>query len=577
MFRVRDEKNRQGLSKGAAMPRFASPVVATTVAGFLFFSSLLSPVTASRAGAATVAWPGISFVLRAGGLAQPVQVTHAGDGSGTLYVVEQGGRIRTLKDGAVGVVPFLDISARVVAGGEQGLLGVAFPPGYATKGTFYVDYTRGEDGATVVARYRVTQNPDVADPASEEVLLIIDQPFGNHNGGQIAFGPDGFLYIGMGDGGSGGDPLGNAQNPETLLGKMLRIDVEGGAFPYAVPPGNPFVGTTGVHGEIWALGLRNPWRFSFDRGTGDLYIGDVGQGSFEEVDFQPASSAGGENYGWNVLEGNQCFGGTACNPLDFVPPVGVYDHEQGCAVTGGAVYRGGAYPGMEGIYFYADFCSGRVWGLSRDGSAWRNSLLLTVPFSVSSFGEDEAGNLFATDYNGGAVYEIIVTNNPPSPPALVSPQDGQAGLPTSVTFRWAPSVDPDGDPVAYLFFLDTDPSFAGTVPVPVPGSSGQTAPQRGANTLPGFLVAGIVLSACLMRPGRLRALAFLLILMGTLAIWTVPGCGGGGGSTTAPPSTTIAHTESGLAPNTTHYWKVVAEDGAGSSDSGTRTFSTGNP
>ena len=562
------------------MPRIASPVVGATVACLLLFLAPTSSTAASRAGASAVAWPGISFVLRAGGLTQPVQVTHAGDGSGTLYVVEQGGRIRTLKGGTVGVVPFLDISARVIGGGERGLLGVAFPPGYATKGYFYVNYTRAGDGATVVARYRVTQDPDVADPSSEEVLLLIAQPFGNHNGGQIAFGPDGFLYIGMGDGGDGGDPQGNAQNPETLLGKMLRIDVEGGVSPYAVPPGNPFVGRTGFLGEIWALGLRNPWRFSFDRGTGDLYIGDVGQGSFEEVDFQPASSAGGENYGWNVLEGNSCFGSVACNPLDFIPPVAVYDHTQGCAVTGGTVYRGGAYPGMEGIYFYADYCSGRVLGLSRDGSVWENSLLLTVPYSVSSFGEDEAGNLFATDHMGGTVYEIITTNNPPSPPALLSPQDGQAGLPTSVTFQWEPSVDPDGDPVTYLFFLDTDPSFAGTVPVPIPGSLGQTAPQRGAHARTGILVAGIALSSCLRRRRRLLTLAGLLILSGALATMAGPGCGGSGGSGSsppAPPSNTVAHTETGLAPNTTHYWKVVAEDGVGSSDSGTRTFSTGTP
>lgn len=563
------------------MPRFASPVVGATFAGLLLLLFLPSPVAASRAGVAAVAWPGVSFEQRAVGLTQPVQVTHAGDGSGTLYVVEQGGRIRTVKDGSVGVVPFLDISARVVGGGERGLLGVAFPPGYATKGHFYVNYTRVEDGATVVARYRVTPDPDVADPSSEEILLLIDQPFGNHNGGQVAFGPDGFLYIGMGDGGSGGDPQGNAQNPDTLLGKMLRIDVENGTVPYAVPPGNPFVGRTGFRGEIWALGLRNPWRFSFDRGTGDLYIGDVGQGSFEEVDFRPASSTGGENYGWNVMEGNSCYGGAQCNPLDFVAPVAVYDHSLGnCSITGGTVYRGNTYPGMQGIYFYADFCSGRVWGLSRDGSAWETSLLLTVPFSVSSFGEDEAGNLFTTDYSGGAVYEVIVTNNPPSPPALVSPQDGQAGLPTSVTFQWEPSVDPDGDPVTYLFFLDIDPSFAGTVPVPVPGSSGQTAPQGGAKARPGILVAGIVLSACLRRKRRLRALAGLLILSGALATWAGPGCGGGGSSGSsqpASPSNTIAHTEPGLAPNTTYYWKVVAEDGATSSDSGTRNFSTGNP
>jgi glucose/arabinose dehydrogenase len=554
--------------------RIASPVICLMLAG-LTFSLMPGKANGAQVGIAAVSFPRISFVLRAEGLTQPVQVTHAGDGSGTLYVVEQVGRIRTLKDGTLGAVPFLDISARVLAGGERGLLGLAFPPGFATKGYFYVNYTRDPGGATVVARYRVTQDPDVADPSSEEVLLVIDQPFGNHNGGQIAFGPDGFLYIGMGDGGSGGDPQGNAQNPSTLLGKMLRIDVEGGAFPYAVPPENPFAGREGFRDEIWALGLRNPWRFSFDRGTGDLYIGDVGQNSFEEVNFQSASSAGGENYGWNVMEGNSCFGGTACTPSDFVPPVAEYDHSLGCSITGGMVYRGDAYPQMQGIYFYGDFCSGRVFGLTRDGSAWENSLLLDTAFQISSFGEDETGNLYATTYGSGSVYEIISQNNPPSPPALVSPQDGQAGLPTTaVTFEWNPSDDPDGDPVSYLYFLDTDPAFPGTVPVPISGEPGQTAPPAGAPIRFGLLAAGIVLSTFLRIPKRFRGLAGILIAAGALVAWSVPGCGGGGSSPSASAPANITHTESGLPPNTTFFWKVVAEDGTSSSESATRSFST---
>jgi glucose/arabinose dehydrogenase len=562
-------------------------MICLMLAGLTFF---LTPARAkaAKAGISAVSFPRISFVLRAEGLTQPVQVTHAGDGTGTLYVVEQGGRIRTLNNGTLSPVPFLDISARVLAGGERGLLGAAFPPGFATKGHFYVNYTRGGDGATVVARYRVTQDPDVADPFSEEVLLVIDQPFGNHNGGQIAFGPDGFLYIGMGDGGSGGDPQGNAQNPATLLGKMLRIDVEGGAFPYAIPPGNPFVGTGGFRGEIWALGLRNPWRFSFDRGTGDLYIGDVGQGSFEEVDFQTASSAGGENYGWNIMEGNSCFGGTACNPIDFVPPVAVYDHSvavqdpsvRKCSVTGGTVYRGDAYPRMQGIYFYGDFCTGEIFGLTRDGTVWENSLLHDTAFQISSFGEDEAGNLYVTNHGGGSVHEIVAQNNPPSPPALVSPLDGQAGLPTAaVTFEWNPSDDPDGDPVTYLYFLDTDPAFPGTVPVPVSGAPGQTPSPAGAPNRFGFLAAGIALSTFLRIPRRFRGLAGILIVAGALTVLSVPGCGGGGSSgssPSAPSPANITHTESGLAPNATYFWKVVAEDGTASSESVTKSFSTSN-
>ena len=356
-------------------------------------------------------WPGISLSAEAGGFSLPVHVTHAGDGTGRLFVVEQGGRIRILAGGTVSLDPFLDISSRVACCGERGLLSAAFPPGFASKGYFYVNYTRIADGATVVARYRVFPgNDNAADPASEEIVLTVPQPFANHNGGQLAFGPDGYLYIGMGDGGGGGDPLGAGQNPGTLLGKLLRIDTESGTVPYGVPADNPFVGAAGFRPEIWASGLRNPWRFSFDRQTGDLYIGDVGQGTLEEVDFQPAGSGGGENYGWNVMEGANCFSGGGCDPAGLSLPVAQYDHSQGCSVTGGVVYRGAAFPALRGIYLFGDYCSGRIWGLRMQGPGWENAALFAPsapPLNVSSFGEDEAGEVYVADYAGGVLLRIV--------------------------------------------------------------------------------------------------------------------------------------------------------------------------
>ena len=357
--------------------------------------------------------PQIALVPRFSGLAAPLGVIHAGDGTGNLYVVEQAGRIRLIDNGTLLSAPFLDISTRVLSGGEQGLLGLAFPPGFATSGRFYVNYTRIQDGATVIARFLRTVNPNVADNTSEVVLLVIPQPFANHNGGQLAFGPDGFLYIGMGDGGSGGDPQNNAQNPALLLGKMLRIDVESTpdpGLPYAIPPTNPFLDNAAYRGEIWALGLRNPWRFSFDRQTGDLYIADVGQNLFEEVNFQPATSPGGENYGWRIMEGAHCFIDPACSSTGLVLPVAEYSHGPECSITGGFVYRGPAFPRIQGVYIYADFCSGKFWGLQRVGADWQNALLLTGPPSISSFGEDEAGNLYAADLAAGIVYEVVAPN-----------------------------------------------------------------------------------------------------------------------------------------------------------------------
>jgi len=332
-------------------------------------------------------------------------------------VVEQGGRIRIVRGGILQNVPFLDISNRVLSGGERGLLSVAFPPDYLQKGHFYVNYTRIPDGATVVARYFIAGNPDVADSASEQVILTIPQPFANHNGGQLAFGPDGFLYIAMGDGGSGGDPMGNGQNPMALLGKMLRIDVESGVEPYALPESNPFVTLPGILPEIWALGLRNPWRFSFDRLTGDLYIGDVGQNLLEEIDFQPASSPGGENYGWDIMEGSNCFNEAnfsvplpGCNNADLTLPVAEYGRASGCSVTGGMVYRGTRFPSIAGTYFYGDFCTGRIWGLEFDGAVWQNTLLLDSLLSISTFGEDEAGELYLADHATGNLHQIVAQN-----------------------------------------------------------------------------------------------------------------------------------------------------------------------
>ncbi len=347
-------------------------------------------------------WPQITLGQRLVSANRPVHITHAGDRSGRLFVVEQPGRIRVIRDDALLATPFLDISSRVSGGGEQGLLSIAFPPGYARKGHFYVSYTRAADGASVIARYfRSPGNPNVADANSEEVILTVEQPFAIHNGGLIAFGPDGYLYVSLGDGGAAEDFLNNAQNTDSLLGKMLRIDVESGAFPYAVPSDNPFVGLDGHRGEIWALGLRNPWRFSFDRASGDLYIADVGHNRWEEVNVQPASSRGGENYGWNVMEGPQCFTTFFCDRTGLTLPAYEYTHLTGCSVIGGFVYRGSDYPCLQGMYLYSDFCTGGVWGLKQVDGVWESRLLTNTSLQIVSFGEDEDGELYALDLNGG--------------------------------------------------------------------------------------------------------------------------------------------------------------------------------
>ncbi len=365
---------------------------------------------------------GIDAVLVSDQLVVPVHVTapplepNAPD---RVFVVEQGGRIRIIKDGTLLGAPFLDITGLALSGGERGLLGLAFHPGYASNGRFFVNYTRTGDGATVIARYEVSGDPDVADPNSAALVLTQSQPFGNHNGGLVAFGPDGFLYIGLGDGGLANDPGDRAQDDTTLLGKMLRIDVDAtDRGNYGIPPSNPFADPNdGILDEIWAKGLRNPWRYSFDRLTGDLYIADVGQGELEEIDFQPAASTGGENWGWRLLEGSSCFiPPSNCDPNGVTTlPIHEYGHGLGTAVIGGFVYRGTDLPGLQGTYFYSDNGSSFVRSFEVVGGFAQNHTDRTADIEdagasldfVTSMGEDSRGELYIAD-GDGELYKIVL-------------------------------------------------------------------------------------------------------------------------------------------------------------------------
>jgi glucose/arabinose dehydrogenase len=348
------------------------------------------------------------------GLDLPDGVTNAADRSGRLFVNEQAGKVRVVSaGGALSAMPFVDLTSRIKSGGERGLLGLAFHPGFATNRRLFVDYTRAKDGATVVSELRASADGSRADPSSERIILIVTQPFANHNGGQLAFGPDGYLYIGLGDGGSGGDPYGNGQNRKVLLGKILRIDVDGphaAGQAYAIPPDNPYAAGGFAPGEgrpeVWAYGLRNPWRFSFDRATGDLYIGDVGQNAWEEIDRQPLDPPGGANYGWNLMEGNHCFQ-SGCAPTGLTMPIAEYSHQLGCSVTGGYVYRGTAQPALRGVYIFGDYCSGRLFTVHSNGGAFTTRTVADTALNISSFGEDEAGELYLVDLSGGGLYRVV--------------------------------------------------------------------------------------------------------------------------------------------------------------------------
>ncbi len=358
-------------------------------------------VAASCASAA----PSIRMTPVATGLSAPLGVV-AAPGTPQLYIVLQGGKVRVLSGKTLRSQPFLDVTSRISSGGERGLLGLAFHPGYATNGRLFVNYT-DKAGNTRIVEFRRSANPNVANVNSARVLLTVNQPFANHNGGDLKFGPDGKLYIALGDGGSGGDPQGNGQRLDTHLGKILRVDVDG-ATPFTAPPDNPFVSRSGAKPEIWHYGLRNPWRFSFDRANGDMYIGDVGQGSFEEIDRAP-KGVGGRNYGWNNREGRHPFGGgNAANGKTF-DPVGEYGHAKGCSVTGGFVYRGAAVAPLKGRYVFADYCSGRFWTIAAGprpgGLVEITGKLDRKIVNPTSFGQDNAGELYVAS-GGGTVYRF---------------------------------------------------------------------------------------------------------------------------------------------------------------------------
>ena len=357
----------------------------------------------------------VAFEPVVGGLVAPLAVVNAGDGSGRLFVAQQGGQIRIVRDGKLVDPPFLDIADRITSGGEHGLLGVAFHPHYPADPRVFVDYT-DSNGDTRVSAFRVDPaSPDRLDPGTEERLLFVKQPFANHNGGALVFGPDGFLYISLGDGGSGGDPQGNGQSLQTLLGKILRIDVDTatGGRAYGIPADNPFAdGADGRQPEIWLWGLRNPWRMSFDPATGDLWIGDVGQSAWEEIDVQRAGASGGTNFGWNRMEGNHCFQPPqGCLVPGLTRPQAEYGHDQGCTVIGGNVDRGSAQPLLAGGYFFADYCSGRVWAIDPSVDGLRTPTVVGDPkLNFSAFGEDEAGELYAVDITGGTLLRLTGTN-----------------------------------------------------------------------------------------------------------------------------------------------------------------------
>jgi glucose/arabinose dehydrogenase len=421
----------------AAFPRSAGRgvvfVVAVSVSGCALAAST-GPPTASPSPLRTAAvTPGpsgttvpagsfdptglaVGFDEVASGLVAPLAIANANDGSGRLFVVQQGGQVRIVRRGVVGSTPFLDLADRISSGGERGLLGLAFHPRFPSDPRVFVDYT-DPDGNTRVSSFRVDPaTPDRLDPATEQRLVFVQQPFANHNGGALAFGPDGFLYISLGDGGSGGDPQGNGQSLKTLLGKILRIDVdrtEGGGA-YRIPSDNPFAsGVGGARPEIWLLGLRNPWRMSFDRATGDLWIGDVGQDAWEEVDVQRAGAPGGTNFGWNRMEGTHCFRPAEnCSDSSLTLPITDYGHDQGCTVIGGDVYRGTGQAALVGGYVFADYCSGRVWAIDPAANRYEApALVAQTSHAFTAFGEDEAGELFAVDIRAGTLLRVTATRH----------------------------------------------------------------------------------------------------------------------------------------------------------------------
>jgi glucose/arabinose dehydrogenase len=366
------------------------------------------------------------------GLSQPVGIYNCGDDR--LFILEQNeSDIEIINTSGQFIGKFLDLTGTTSTGGERGLLGMAFHPNYAENGYFFVNYTN-TSGNTVIARYQVSANPNVANPSSATVIMTINQPYSNHNGGHIAFGPDGYLYIGMGDGGSGGDPQNYAQNKLSRLGKMLRIDVDS-ASPYAIPPSNPYVGNSQYLPEIWAIGLRNPWKFSFDRQTGDLWIGDVGQNTQEEIDFEPAGSAGGYNWGWRCYEGNVSHNTSGCqSQSNYNAPIMTYTHAASfCSITGGIVHRGNQQPALNGIYFHGDYCNAGLHAIRPNGSGgYTTTNMASTGGAVTAFGEDNNGELYFAKHNGSI---MKINDSCPFYPSITS-DDGTLTATTGTQYWW---------------------------------------------------------------------------------------------------------------------------------------------
>ena len=397
----------------------AGPYFITISNAFGFTNSTLATLSVGDPYPGQMDWPSLGFAtLVTNTFSAPLSVAHAGDGSGRLFIGKQAGRIRIIQGGNLLATPFLDIRSRVRNGGVQGLLSLAFSPGFETNNSFYVYYNRESDASMVVSRFLVTTNRSVADTNSEEVLLVIHEPTATDNGGQIAFGPDGYLYVGSGDGGV----YTNAQNPASLLGKLLRIDVEGAVSPYGVPADNPFVTNHLYAPEIWALGLRIPWPFSFDRMVGDLFVSDGGY-SYQEIDFQRFDSSGGQNYGWPIRDGPVVYRQPpGFDPSTLIGPATWYDGSLGYSVTGGYVYRGPHEPRMNGIYFFGDFGSGRIWGLKQNGTNWQRDEIARTSYAISTFGEDDDGRLYLADYFRGIIYQLSDNHNVLTP--IIIPAGG---------------------------------------------------------------------------------------------------------------------------------------------------------
>lgn len=532
------------------------------------------PMNALPWGPVGVGALGLDTTIRrtvvASGFVNPVDIVAAPSDATRLFIVEQRGLIRIIRDGLVVATPFLDVTSKTTGGGEQGLLGLAFHPSYATNRRFFVYYTRSGDGALMIERYeRSADNPDRADFASARVLLAIPHPGAtNHNGGKLAFRSDGYLYIGTGDGGGGNDPSNNAQNFGTRLGKMLRVDVNSETPPYyTIPPTNPYAGMTcngagtGTCPEIWALGLRNPFRFSFDKLTGDLFIGDVGQTAREEVDYEPLGAPAGRNYGWRIMEGNICtpaFGPTCTPPPNYVPPIVDYDRGQGQTITGGFRYRGTRIAPLNGAYLYADFASGSLWAATSDGAGmWTGQQLLLLSGGISSFGEDNAGELYITGYFNGTIYRL----DPVDSDGDLLPDWWELAYFGSAT-AGVPNADADGDRATNLaeYLAGTDPLNAQSVPPVTPN----VAPEiTSANSL--ICVIGSPCALTIVATGTPPA---AVTRSGTL-----PGGVGYDATTrtisgTASAGTTGTYVQTinaanGIAPNATQTLTIIVVAGCG--------------